>query len=245
VPSTPALELANLSVVLVETRNPLNIGAAARALANFGVSSLRLVRPFAPSFREARSAVGAAAILAQAVEYQAVAESVADAGLVVGTTAARQRELQHDLVPLPRAAALIRRRLRSGDKVAVLFGSEKRGLSNQDFSHCHWLVRIPTRDQGPSMNLGQAVAVCLYEIARRPLPPVQSTRPQAPAAAELERIAAALVEVLRTSGYARSGSVAFAAKARRLVYRLGLSAADAQLLLGMLRQIAWKLGSKV
>jgi TrmH family RNA methyltransferase len=232
-----------LRVVLVETRNPLNIGAAARAMANFGSSRLRVVRPFAPAFREARSAVGATAVMAEAEEYGSVGESVADCTLVVGATAARKRELHHELMPLPRAATLIRRRLHSGANVALLFGSEKRGLSNQDFSHCHWLLRIPTRDDNPSMNLGQAVAVCLYEIARRPASPLRAAPAPAATAAEIERIATALLAVLRASGYARPRSTSIEDKVRRLVYRLGLSAEDAQLWIGMLRQIAWKLRS--
>src|SRR5579885_2061134 len=79
-------ELDNLRVVLVAARNPLNIGAAARAMSNFGFLRLRLVNPYTAAFREARSAVGAAALLANAEEYQNVAEAVADCTLVVGTT---------------------------------------------------------------------------------------------------------------------------------------------------------------
>ncbi|HKD14548.1 MAG TPA: TrmH family RNA methyltransferase, partial [Candidatus Angelobacter sp.] len=86
--SQPA-KLDRLCVVLVSTRNPLNIGAAARAMSNFGFSCLRLVNPYEPSFREARSAVGASELLASAAEYKTVAEAVADCTLVVGTTAAR------------------------------------------------------------------------------------------------------------------------------------------------------------
>src|SRR6202012_5393797 len=87
--------------------------------------------------------------------------------LVVGTTAAGRRELQLELRRLEAAAPAILRRLKT-DPVAILFGSEKVGLSNEDMSHCHWLMRIPTREEHGSMNLGQAVAVCLYEIVRNP-----------------------------------------------------------------------------
>ena len=135
--------LDNLRVVLVGTRNPLNVGAAARAMSNFGVRHLRLVRPYEVAFREARSAVGAAAVMASAVEYDSVAEAVADCQLVVGTTAAGRRELQHELRRLEVGGRAIRKRLASAP-VALLFGSEKRGLSNDDMSHCHWLMRIPT-----------------------------------------------------------------------------------------------------
>ena len=158
-------ELDGLCIVLVATRNPLNIGAAARAMSNFGFRHLRVVRPYEPAFREARSAVGASALLAKAGEFKTVAEAIADCSLVVGTTAVGKRTLQHDLRRLEDGARLIRKRLKS-NRVALLFGSEKTGLSNEDLSHCHWLIRIPTREQNISMNLGQAVAVCLYELIR-------------------------------------------------------------------------------
>src|SRR5271166_4223400 len=158
-------DLDSLRVVLVAARNPLNIGAAARAMSNFGFLHLRVVNPYEAAFREARSAVGAAALLASAAEYKTVADAVADCTLVVGTTAVRHRELQHPLRRLEYGARLIRKQLGSG-RVALLFGSEKVGLASQDLSHCHWLMRIPTRDEHISMNLGQAVAVCLYELLR-------------------------------------------------------------------------------
>src|SRR5271170_7191900 len=83
----------HLRVVLVATRNPLNIGAAARAMSNFGCTHLRLVNPYDPAYREAVSAVGAAPVLANAEQFPTVAEAVADCTLVVGTTAAGRREL--------------------------------------------------------------------------------------------------------------------------------------------------------
>src|SRR5579885_3049776 len=131
--------LSRLRVVLVSPRNPLNIGAAARAMSNFGVLKLRLVNPYHVAFREARSAVGAAGLLAAAEEYATVSEAVADCSLVVGTTAVRHRELQHVIRPLADGAKLIRKHLAS-DLVALLFGSEKYGLSNDDMSHCHYLM---------------------------------------------------------------------------------------------------------
>ena len=137
-PLLPALD--RLRVVLVATRNPLNIGAAARAMSNFGFSHLRVVNPFDAAFRQARSAVGAAQVLAAAEQYDSVAEAVADCTLVVGTTAVRERHLLHPVRRLEIGARLIRKRLGSSP-VALLIGSEKFGLSNQDLSHCHWLMR--------------------------------------------------------------------------------------------------------
>ena len=233
-------ELGRLRVVLVATRNPLNIGAAARAMSNFGFRRLRVVNPYEVAFREARSAVGAADVLANAEQYKSVAEAVADCALVVGTTAVGHRELQHPVRRLEQGARLIRLQLASG-AVALLFGSEKVGLSNRDLSHCHWLMRIPTREDHAAMNLGQAVAVCLYELVRGAKATQLLKGAECATAGELERITAQLLDVLRASGYLPRPSTSSEEKIRRLVRRLGLQPRDAELWLGMLRQIAWKL----
>jgi TrmH family RNA methyltransferase len=237
-------EQEHLRVVLVATRNPLNLGAAARAMSNFGFTCLRVVNPYKIAFREARSAVGAAELLASAEQYASVADAVADCALVVGTSDLRAREVQHTLRRLEHGARLIRRQLASA-KVALVFGSEKVGLSNRDFSHCHWLLRIPTREEHGSMNLGQAVAVCLYELARNAKAVAPPPKPKRATAREVERITGVLLRSLRASGYVKPASTATTEeKVRRLVRRLHLEVADAQLLLGMLRQIQWKLGSE-
>lgn len=233
--------LENLCVVLVSTRNPLNIGAVARAMSNFGFSTLRLVNPYEPSFREARSAVGASELLARAREYKNVAEAVADCSLVVGTTAGRNRELHQPLRLLDEGARVIRKRLGSG-RVAILFGSEKRGLSNDDLAHCHWLMRIPTVEEHVSMNLGQAVGVCLYELARESKASLLSEPLKLATAAEIERLIQVLLEALRASGYVkRRAGAATEEKVRRMMRRLNLTAEDCEVITGMLRQIDWKL----
>jgi tRNA/rRNA methyltransferase len=227
-------------------------------MSNLGFSRLRVVNPYEASFREARSAVGAAALLAQAEQYASVAEAVADCSLVVGTTAAGNRELQQQLKLLVDGVPLIRKRLRARGRVALLFGSEKRGLANDDLSHCHWLMHIPTREEHTSMNLGQAVAVCLYELARgagvsrshgqnkaaaKPgLGKAAALEEKLASAGQLERITAVLIDALRTSGYLGPQPVAAKEeKVRRMVRRLDLSAKDAEVWLGMLRQMLWKM----
>jgi tRNA/rRNA methyltransferase len=226
-------------VVLIAPRNPLNIGAAARAMSNFGFFELRLVNPYEVAFREARSAVNAGRILAEAREYPTVAEAVADCELVVGTTSIGHRALEHPLRRLEYGGRLIARKL-AGAPVALLFGSEKFGLSNEDLSHCHWLLRIPTREEHGSMNLGQAVAVCLYEIVRNPA--AAKAQPEARRAAraeDLERITELLRESLEHAGYIHDQATQL--KIRRLMRRMRLNAHDAEVWLGMLRQIRWKL----
>jgi len=239
---TPA-EFDRLRVVLVSTRNPLNIGASARAMSNFGFRHLRVVKPYEPAFREARSAVGATAVLANAEQFKSVADAVADCALVVGTTAVRHRQLHHPLRRPEDGVRLIRKRLRSG-RVALLFGSEKFGLSNEDLSHCHWLIRIPTREENISMNLGQAVAVCLYEIIRNAKSPRAPEKVDLATAAEVERITTMLLDALHESGFLDLRRVADSEqRIRRLVRRLHLPARDAVIWLGIFRQIVWKLRS--
>jgi len=239
--------LDNLRVVLVGTRNPLNVGAAARAMSNFGVRHLRVVNAYEVAFREARSAVHAKDVLAHAHEFESVAEAVADCRLAVGTTAVGRRELRHRLLRLEAGGRAIRRRLAAGP-VALLFGSEKVGLSNTDLSYCDWLMRIPTRDEHGSMNLGQAVAVCLYELVRegksRAIPLIaKSAMSGAPAeAGKVEMLTQLLLGVLRSSGYVKPRLESVTEEnVRRMVRRMQLDGNDAEVWLGMLRQIAWKL----
>jgi tRNA/rRNA methyltransferase len=230
-----------MRVVLVDVRNPLNIGAAARAMSNFGFPSLRVVNPYDVAFRDARSAVGAAATLATAEVYKTVTEAVADCSLVVGTTAIGHRDLQHSLVGLEKGARDIRAHLATGP-CALLFGSEKFGLSNEDMSHCHWLMHIPTRDEHTSMNLGQAVAVCLYELVRDPTASAERAKGTHALSAEVERITDTLLMALRASEYPKlNTSKSFHAAVRRVIRRLHLQQGDAEFLLGMLRQVIWKI----
>ncbi len=232
--------------MLVRSRNPLNIGAAARAMSNFGALHLRVVTPYEKAFREAVSAVGAAPLLARAEEFDSVAEATRDCSLVIGTTAIGHRELQHELYSLEGATKRIHRTLALG-RVAVLFGSEKTGLSNHDLSHCHFLLRIPTRDEHRSMNLAQAVAIVVYEISRGGAI-AKAKNEFSSSAVDMEtvnRIAGALLEALHISGYIHRRSAATAEeKLRRMLLRFELSSGDAKVLLGMLRKILWKLHSE-
>src|SRR5438105_2615021 len=173
-------------------------------MSNFGFLHLRVVNPYELAFRDARSAVGATPLLAQAEEFKSVEEAVAGFSLIVGTTALSRRDPQHKVCDLQQAGRLIRKRLNT-ERVALLFGSEKRGLSNEDLSYCHWLLRIPTREEHRSMNLGQAVAVCLYELTRKRAVTKPEQRGTA-TSADLERITSGLMEILQQSGYVHTES---------------------------------------
>jgi tRNA/rRNA methyltransferase len=155
--------------------------------------------------------------------------------------------LQHRLRRLEEGARAIKLQLKAGP-VALLFGSERVGLSNRELSHCHWVMRIPTREEHGSMNLGQAVAVCLYELVRGRKTAAARTalgnkEKKSARSQEIERLTQMLLSVLSASGYVKPRAVAAEEKLRRLVRRLELNVDDTAVLLGMLRQIAWKLGA--
>ncbi len=256
--------LHQLAVVLVSPRNTLNIGAVARAMSNFGAADLRVANIFYKDFRSASSAVGpSAALLRTARDYNTTAEAVRDAHLVVGTTGAVDRVFLQPIERLERAAARMRESLDKGQRVALLFGSEKFGLSNDDMSRCQLLLRIPTREEHPSMNLGQAAALCLYELARLDapaaagpilappaLPPwelpqnfpriAEDVSEPAPAEA-MERITDLLEQALIESAYPGMGSPTRSRQLRTMIRRAPLSGRDAGLVTGFLRQMLWKL----
>jgi len=207
-------------------------------MANFGLEDLRVVNPFEVAFREAVSAVGGAHVLKSARAFGSVAEAVSDCSLVVGTTAGQHRELQQ---PIERVEAGMERVREHAGRTALLFGSEKFGLSNDDLSYCHRLIRIPTDPGTPSMNLGQAVAVCLYEF-RRAEKVTTRARVDAAEGADAEQMTKMLLEVLEKSGYTnRVTAVSTEQKIRRFVRRMRLTRKDVPLVLGILRQVLWKM----
>jgi TrmH family RNA methyltransferase len=233
-----------LRVVLISPRNPLNIGAAARAMSNFGFTDLRLVNPYDVAFTEARSAVRSHYILQSARVCQSVSEAVSDCSLVLGTTSVGNRDLHAPLYRLDEAGPLFRSKVQT-EEVALLFGSEKFGLSNDDMSHCNWLLRIPSREEHGSMNLGQAVAICLYELIREEPSSVSKIGPSRLAdAGDLERGTSLLQDILRHSGYVNERtSVSTDLKLRRLLRRIRAPKSDVETWLGILRQILWKVKS--
>ena len=237
----------NWRIVLVRPRNPLNLGAAARAMANFGLRELVAVNPFGPTWDEARtSAPGADVVVASARAAPTLLEAIGDATLVAGTTTGARRNLGRELISLDEFPAWLRRR-RTRGRAALLFGSEKTGLSNEDMSQCHVLVRIPTAPDCPSMNLGQAVAVCAYELARsgavRVEAPSVTTHRSAPANLQmLDHLFQRATELLEVAGYLHPKSrAATLVKLRRFLLDLNLSCNDARILGGVLTQVEWKL----
>ncbi len=236
----------SITVVLVRPRNPLNIGAVARAMANFAFTRLTVVAPYAPNWREAQSAIGAGELLKSANVPATIAEAVTQCTLVIGTGSLTHRKAEQAVVPLTALAPYVAQELAHGGRVALVFGPEKHGLTRDDLSWCHLLVEIPTDPSQPSMNLGQAVAVCLYELATRTAPPMQEAGlPQygacSPSGA-LELLAGVIEETMTLASYSPSAmQPANRRDLRLLLRRLRLSAGDTRRILGLFRRILWRL----
>ncbi len=235
-------------IVLVRPRNPLNIGAAARAMANFGFRDMVVVKPYGPTWQETRSAVGAEDVVRSARAVDHLVDAIGDATIVIGTTAGARRTLDRELIPLQELPAWLGKHASRRGRATLLFGSEKHGLTNEDLSRCHAVVRIPTSPETPSMNLGQAVAVCCYELARARAvavkPPASRVFLSDPANAHsLEHVFERAVRVLEEIGYLKPKSrAATLIKLRRLLLDLRLTNNDVKILGGVLAQIEWKLG---
>lgn len=229
-------------VVLVSPRNPLNIGAAARAMANFGFAHLSVVAPYEPHWREARSAIGAEELLKNAQVCATLAGALADCTLVLGTGTLTHRKAEQPVVPLPALAAEVYPEFERSGRIGLVFGPEKRGLTRDDLALCHRLVEIPTDPRQPSMNLGQAVAVCLYALAcmpRSPEEPRMAPAADAPAdSGSIDRLAEAIEAAMIASEYSPRGMrAANRHDLQLLLRRLQFSATDARRALGVFRRI--------
>jgi tRNA/rRNA methyltransferase len=244
---TPA-QTDRIDILLVAPRNPLNIGAAARAMANFGFRRLSIVAPFAMNWMEAKSAVGAPDLLREAKVYETLPEAVAHATLVIGTGSLDRRKPEQAILDLPQAGAQIRHTLAENgaqSRIALLFGSEKHGLTADELSWCHAITVIDTTEAQPSMNLGQAVAVCLYEISRNPeisAPTLFPRTAQMGNSEQLDRLASLVEETMEAVNYTTRGMRSANGEALRvLLRRLMPNDADLRRMMGLFRRILWQL----
>ncbi len=178
--------MSDFCVILVRPRDPNNIGACARAMANFGLSDLRVVDPFPPVWREATSAVGATDIMQNAAQLASLDEALKDCTFSLAATALRNRAVVQEVITLPH----LNERLKTlpTDKVALVFGNEKTGLSNEDIERCDAILNIPTVAKQPSINLAQAVILTCYELSRRTgFAPLRAVKASADQPTDLQR----------------------------------------------------------
>jgi TrmH family RNA methyltransferase len=233
----------SIRIVLVDPHHPGNIGAAARAMKNMGLRELHLVRPkLFPNPEAIARASGADDVLATAQVHEEFELAIADCGLVVGTSA-RQRHLPWDLVEPRECAARIVQDAEQGD-VAVVFGSERFGLTNTELARCNLLVTIPTSGEYSSLNLAMAVQVIAYEVwlAMRPGAPIAPPRevPLA-SAAEMTRLYEHIQTVLdEVDFHDRTGGGQLMARIRRLFNRAQLDQNEMNILRGILTAVQGK-----
>lgn len=188
----------NIRVVLVNTSHPGNIGAVARAMKNMGITKLTLVDPESfPSAVATGRAVSAVDILENAVVTETLAEAVRGSGLVIGASA-RQRSIPWPLISPVECAA---RAVQDGvqNEVALVFGREDSGLSNEELQLCHFHVNIPADEKLSSLNLAAAVMVICYEV-RMELLRRQGSEHNAPAPSAEEIVAGVEWDVPKATG---------------------------------------------
>jgi TrmH family RNA methyltransferase len=233
----------SIRFVLVATSHPGNLGASARAMKTMGLEQLVLVRPVQYPHAEATSlASGADDLLVRARVVQTVSEAVADCGLVLGTTC-RPRARYRWPALTPRAAAARAVAELAATSVAVLFGPERTGLSNDELALCHALVHIPANPDYDSLNLAQAVQVLAYEFhLARGNPAVPRMREAEPApVAELERLYAHIDEVLREVDFTdRRGGPHLLKRLERIFARAELDRTEVNILRGLLTAVQAK-----
>lgn len=240
--SVPSMHPA-IRIVLIDTSHPGNIGAAARALKNMSLRDLALVRPQNFPHAEATArASGAGDLLLQASVHADLEGAIGDCGLIIGATARSRMQHFDTLSPREAAPRMVAEATRG--RVALLFGSERVGLTNEELAHCNWLIRIPANPDYESLNLAMAVQVIAYELhlaAGAEVPP--QTR-DAPAATEteLEKLRSHLEEVMTEVGFAdrtQSGTHLMS-RIRRMLMRAELDQNEVNILRGLLTAIQGK-----
>ena len=231
--------LSNLRIVMVRPRGSGNIGSVARAMKNFGANELAIVGSArTQSFWARAMAVHGRDILAEARCHATIREAIADCTLIVGTTCRPGLYRSHSQAPREVASAMVAAAQKG--KVGLLFGPEDHGLSNKDLEHCQLLVTIPTQPEYQSLNVAQAVVICLYEFYVASLTPAAHDGIQRAEAEQIER----LFDIMRASllkiGFLDSENPEHMLLAlRRILGRGGLEDKDVRILTGMFRQIEW------
>lgn len=233
--------LANVRVVLVNPIYGGNVGSVCRAMKNMGLRHLALVAPRANcDWDEARRmAYRAVDVLDARAEFPTLAEAVADCGLVAGTTVRPGLYRRHARSPREWAPRI----LEAADTgpVALVFGPEDKGLSNEHLALCTAIIRIPAAPAYPSLNVSHAVIICAYELflASGQYEPPRELSPEASSAVR-ERMFAMWKEALLAMGFMdaqKADHMMFGL--RRILSRGKLTEADVRILMGIARQAKW------
>lgn len=226
-----------ISIVLVDTKTPGNIGAAARCMMNMGLSRLVLVRPRKDISGDAvKLAAGADEIIEKAPRFQTLKEAVTGCGLILGTSRHLGRQRKNILTP--RAAAELSIPLLQKNTVAVVFGGEVNGLDNDDIALCHELISIPTSDEFPSLNLSHAVMIVAYELFLAAHTEAHFSERTLAAASDVEQFYHHLQSTLEEIGFidkARPDRMMFSL--RQLFGRARLDEREVKILRGVLSQV--------
>ncbi|WP_416882106.1 RNA methyltransferase [Marivita sp.] len=234
--------------VLVRPQMGENIGAAARAMLNFGLDRMRLVAPRDgwPNQSAVAMASGAGRVLDDAVLFDRTVEAVADCTYVFATTA-RQRDLTKPVLTPERAMEVAREKIAGGEKVAVLFGPERAGLENEDIALANAIISVPVNPEFPSLNLAQCVLLTGYEWRRQSVETVPEVMEMAGSdwanAIEMDKLAEHYEDTLDQAGFFFPATKADSMKLnlRNMWSRMPMTRADVQTLHGVLRQmVRWK-----
>ncbi len=245
--NAPHWQASGPAFILVRPQMGENIGASARAMLNFGLDRMRLVAPRDawPNPRANATASGAGRVLDHATLHDHLAGAIADCHYVLATTA-RPRGMTKPVLTPERAMAQARAMMAGGQRVGVLFGSERAGLDNPDIARADAIVTVPVNPHFASLNLAQCVLLMAYEWARETseMPPevLALARTERAVAVEIERLGDHFEAKLESAGFFFPPQKAEGMKLnlRNMLARLPLTRADVQLLHGVLRQMARK-----
>jgi tRNA/rRNA methyltransferase len=238
--------LQNVAIVLMQPKYPENIGAAARVAMNMGISRLIVVRDEEPDREKMlKMATHEAADLIEGITlHDSLAPALAPFSYVVGTTARQGRKRRIENTPRQMVTNLLP--LLQNNQIALLFGPEHRGLTNDDLKYCHLTVTIPTADFS-SLNLAQAVAILSHELYYGALYQGKDfvANPKIATAHELEGMYVHVEELLNTIGFLRTEDTTYWMRnIRQFLGRIGLRGKEARIIRGFCRQFLWHDGQQ-
>jgi tRNA/rRNA methyltransferase len=238
------VSLERARVVLIETHYPGNLGAAARVMCNMGLRDLVLVAPGADRGDQAAKQMSThgESILTNARIVTDIGEAIGDCVLVVGTSAKSGGLFRRQTVGTPEEIMPhVARALRQDRPAALVFGPEPTGLTNEVVARCQYLIQIPTAAEYSSLNLAQAVAICLYELrkawlAPSPTPVLENVATVAAQEHMFQQLQTAFEEIHFLYG---DKADALMHAVRHLLGKARLTDMETKVLLGLARQIRW------